>query len=93
MMKMKRQEGMLPTVKVNEKLQNNYGITAIWNDTQELRRVMQTSLVKTAGRTRNWSSNQHAPTISTIYQQNYVEKKSWTVRNVIIHQLVLPIRN
>jgi DNA topoisomerase-1 len=70
MMTMKRAEGMLPAMKVNEKLQNNY-ITA----TERYSRapgVIQTSLVKKLEELE-LVVRQLMPTISTIIR-NYVEK-------------------
>jgi hypothetical protein len=47
------QEGMLPAMKVSEKLHNNY-ITA--TDIQDLRHAIQKLLWLKTGRARNWSS-------------------------------------
>jgi ABC-type polysaccharide/polyol phosphate transport system ATPase subunit len=48
------QKGMLPAMKVSEKLHNNY-ITAT-DDIQDLRHAIQKLLWLKTGRARNWSS-------------------------------------
>jgi DNA topoisomerase-1 len=67
------QEGMLPAMKVNEKLQNNY-ITATERYTRPPARYTEASLVKKLEELGIGRPSTYAPTISTIINRNYVEK-------------------
>lgn len=67
------QEGMLPTLKVNEKLNNNY-ITATERYTRPASRYTEASLVKKLEELGIGRPSTYAPTISTIIARNYVEK-------------------
>ncbi len=82
------QEGMLPALKVNEPLINNY-ITATERFTRPPYRYTEASLVKKLEELGIGRPSTYAPTISTIQNRNYVEKGSvdGTERNY--SQLVL----
>ena len=67
------QEGMLPSLKVNEKLQNNY-ITATERYSRPASRYTEASLVKKLEELGIGRPSTYAPTISTIINRNYVEK-------------------
>lgn len=67
------QEGMLPVMKVNEKLQNNY-ITATERYSRAAARYTEASLVKKLEELGIGRPSTYAPTISTIINRNYVEK-------------------
>ncbi|KFF06632.1 type I DNA topoisomerase [Flavobacterium reichenbachii] len=67
------QEGMLPALKVNEKLVNNY-ITATERYTRPPARYTEASLVKKLEELGIGRPSTYAPTISTIINRNYVEK-------------------
>jgi DNA topoisomerase-1 len=67
------QEGMLPAMKVNEKLQNNY-ITATERYSRAASRYTEASLVKKLEELGIGRPSTYAPTISTIINRNYVEK-------------------
>ncbi len=67
------QEGMLPALKVNEKLSNNY-ITATERYTRAAARYTEASLVKKLEELGIGRPSTYAPTISTIINRNYVEK-------------------
>jgi DNA topoisomerase I len=67
------QEGMLPAMKVNERLQNNY-ITATERYTRPAARYTEASLVKKLEELGIGRPSTYAPTISTIINRNYVEK-------------------
>jgi DNA topoisomerase-1 len=67
------QEGMLPALKVNEKLQNNY-ITATERYSRPAARYTEASLVKKLEELGIGRPSTYAPTISTIINRNYVEK-------------------
>ena len=67
------QEGTLPTLKVNEKLQNNY-ISATERYTRPPYRYTEASLVKQLEELGIGRPSTYAPTISTIINRNYVEK-------------------
>ncbi len=69
------QEGMLPALKVNEKLDNNY-ITATERFTRPPYRYTEASLVKQLEELGIGRPSTYAPTISTIQNRNYVEKGS-----------------
>ncbi|MBP4136722.1 type I DNA topoisomerase [Flavobacterium geliluteum] len=67
------QEGMLPAMKVNEKLVNNY-ITATERYSRPPARYTEASLVKKLEELGIGRPSTYAPTISTIINRNYVEK-------------------
>jgi DNA topoisomerase I len=67
------QEGMLPALKVNENLQNNY-ITATERYTRPPSRYTEASLVKKLEELGIGRPSTYAPTISTIINRSYVEK-------------------
>ncbi|MCR4033610.1 MULTISPECIES: type I DNA topoisomerase [Flavobacterium] len=67
------QEGMLPALKVNEKLGNNY-ITATERYSRPPARYTEASLVKKLEELGIGRPSTYAPTISTIINRNYVEK-------------------
>ena len=67
------QEGMLPALKVNEKLQNNF-ITATERYSRAAARYTEASLVKKLEELGIGRPSTYAPTISTIINRNYVEK-------------------
>lgn len=67
------QEGMLPALKVNEKLVNNY-ITATERYSRAAARYTEAALVKKLEELGIGRPSTYAPTISTIINRNYVEK-------------------
>ncbi|MCW2119072.1 type I DNA topoisomerase [Flavobacterium sp. 7A] len=67
------QEGMLPALKVNEKLINNF-ITATERYSRPPARYTEASLVKKLEELGIGRPSTYAPTISTIINRNYVEK-------------------
>ncbi len=67
------QEGMLPALKVNETLHNNY-ISATERYTRPPYRYTEASLVKKLEELGIGRPSTYAPTISTIQNRNYVEK-------------------
>jgi DNA topoisomerase I len=67
------QEGMLPALKVGEKLANNF-ITATERYTRPASRYTEASLVKKLEELGIGRPSTYAPTISTIINRNYVEK-------------------
>ncbi|MGA9638007.1 type I DNA topoisomerase [Flavobacterium sp.] len=67
------QEGMLPAMKVNEKLANNF-ITATERYSRPPARYTEASLVKKLEELGIGRPSTYAPTISTIINRNYVEK-------------------
>ena len=67
------QEGMLPAMKVNEKLGNNY-ITATERFSRAASRYTEASLVKKLEELGIGRPSTYAPTISTIINRSYVEK-------------------
>ncbi|WP_347922754.1 type I DNA topoisomerase [Pontimicrobium sp. SW4] len=69
------QEGMLPTLKVNEILLNNY-ISATERYTRPPARYTEASLVKQLEELGIGRPSTYAPTISTIQNRKYVEKGS-----------------
>jgi DNA topoisomerase-1 len=69
------QEGMLPTLRVNENLLNTY-ITATERYTRPPARYTEASLVKKLEELGIGRPSTYAPTISTIQNRNYVEKGS-----------------
>jgi len=69
------QDGLLPTMKVNEKLTNNY-IQATERFSRPPSRYTEASLVKKLEELGIGRPSTYAPTISTIINRNYVEKGS-----------------
>lgn len=67
------QDGMLPAMKLNETLLNNY-ITATERYTRPPSRFTEASLVKKLEELGIGRPSTYAPTISTIQNRNYVEK-------------------
>lgn len=67
------QDGMLPAMKVNETLLNNY-ITATERYTRPPYRYTEASLVKKLEELGIGRPSTYAPTISTIQNRNYIEK-------------------
>ena len=67
------QEGMLPALKVNEKLDNTF-IKATERYTRAASRYTEASLVKKLEELGIGRPSTYAPTISTIINRNYVEK-------------------
>ena len=67
------QEGMLPAMKVNENLTNNY-ITATERYSRASARYTEAALVKKLEELGIGRPSTYAPTISTIINRNYVEK-------------------
>jgi DNA topoisomerase I len=67
------QEGMLPALKIDEKLINNY-ITATERYSRAAARYTEAALVKKLEELGIGRPSTYAPTISTIINRNYVEK-------------------
>ncbi|ESU29361.1 DNA topoisomerase I [Flavobacterium limnosediminis JC2902] len=82
------QEGMLPAMKINERLQNNY-ITATERYTRPAARYTEASLVKKLEELGIGRPSTYAPTISTIINRNYVEKGNLEGQERKYTQLVL----
>ena len=84
------QEGMLPAMKTNEALLNNY-ITATERYTRAPYRYTEASLVKQLEELGIGRPSTYAPTISTIQNRNYVEKG--TVEGVERNYSQLTLKN
>ncbi|SEP79333.1 type I DNA topoisomerase [Flavobacterium urocaniciphilum] len=82
------QEGMLPALKVNEKL-NMQQITATERFTRPASRYTEASLVKKLEELGIGRPSTYAPTISTIINRNYVEKGSFEGTERKYEQLTL----
>jgi len=82
------QEGMLPALKVNEKLTNNY-ITATERFSRAPARYTEAALVKKLEELGIGRPSTYAPTISTIISRNYVEKGSFEGQERKYRQLTL----
>lgn len=82
------QEGMLPVLKVNEKLQSNY-ITATERYSRPASRYTEASLVKKLEELGIGRPSTYAPTISTIINRNYVEKGNLDGQERNYSQLIL----
>ena len=73
------QDGMLPAMKVNETLLNNY-ITATERYTRPPYRYTEASLVKKLEELGIGRPSTYAPTISTIQNRNYIEGKATLIK-------------
>ena len=82
------QEGLLPALKVNEKLANKF-ITATERFTRPASRYTEASLVKKLEELGIGRPSTYAPTISTIINRNYVEKGSFEGTERKYEQLTL----
>ncbi|HQX04158.1 MAG TPA: type I DNA topoisomerase [Flavobacterium sp.] len=82
------QEGMLPAMKVNEKLINN-SITATERFSRPASRYTEASLVKKLEELGIGRPSTYAPTISTIINRNYVEKGSFEGQERKYNQITL----
>ncbi|MDP5096846.1 MAG: DNA topoisomerase, partial [Flavobacterium sp.] len=82
------QEGMLPALKVNEKLVNNY-ITGTERFSRPPSRYTEASLVKKLEELGIGRPSTYAPTISTIIARTYVEKGSFEGQERKYTQIVL----
>lgn len=82
------QEGMLPALKVNEKLQSN-SITATERYTRPAARYTEAALVKKLEELGIGRPSTYAPTISTIISRNYVEKGNLEGQERNYTQLIL----
>lgn len=82
------QEGMLPALKVNEKLDNSF-ITATERYTRPASRYTEASLVKKLEELGIGRPSTYAPTISTIINRKYVEKGNMEGQERNYTQLVL----
>ena len=82
------QEGMLPAMKVNEQLVNNY-ITATERFSRPPSRYTEASLVKKLEELGIGRPSTYAPTISTIINRNYVEKGAFEGQERKYTQLLL----
>ena len=82
------QEGMLPALKVDEKLNNKF-IAATERFTRPASRYTEASLVKKLEELGIGRPSTYAPTISTIINRNYVEKGSFEGAERKYEQLTL----
>ncbi|RYJ42004.1 type I DNA topoisomerase [Flavobacterium beibuense] len=82
------QEGMLPALRLNEKLTNNY-ITATERFSRPPARYTEAALVKKLEELGIGRPSTYAPTISTIISRNYVEKGSFEGQERKYAQLTL----
>ena len=82
------QEGMLPALRVNEKLNNNY-ITATERFSRPPARYTEAALVKKLEELGIGRPSTYAPTISTIISRNYVEKGNFEGQQRKYTQLTL----
>ena len=82
------QEGMLPAMKVNERLLNNY-ITATERFSRPSARYTEAALVKKLEELGIGRPSTYAPTISTIINRNYVEKGNFEGQERSYTQLLL----
>lgn len=83
-----QEEGMLPSLKVNEALKNNY-ITATERFSRPAARYTEASLVKKLEELGIGRPSTYAPTISTIINRNYVEKGNFEGAERKYNQLIL----
>lgn len=82
------QEGMLPALRVNERLTNNY-ITATERFSRPPARYTEAALVKKLEELGIGRPSTYAPTISTIISRNYVEKGNFEGQERKYSQLTL----
>src|SRR5574343_150953 len=82
------QEGMLPALKVNEKL-INHNITATERYSRPPSRYTEASLVKKLEELGIGRPSTYAPTISTIINRHYVEKGSFEGTERLYNQITL----
>jgi DNA topoisomerase-1 len=82
------QEGMLPALRVSEKLDNNY-ITATERFSRPPARYTEAALVKKLEELGIGRPSTYAPTISTIINRHYVEKGNFEGQERKYQQLVL----
>jgi len=82
------QEGMLPALKINEKLANNY-IKATERFSRPPSRYTEASLVKKLEELGIGRPSTYAPTISTIIARTYIEKGSFEGQERKYTQIVL----
>lgn len=82
------QDGMLPALRVNERLVHNY-ITATERYSRPPARYTEASLVKKLEELGIGRPSTYAPTISTIINRNYVEKGNLEGQERKYHQLSL----
>jgi DNA topoisomerase I len=82
------QEGMLPALRVNERLTNNY-ITATERFSRPPARYTEAALVKKLEELGIGRPSTYAPTISTIISRNYVEKGNFEGQQRNYTQLTL----
>lgn len=83
-----QEEGMLPALKVQEKLANNH-ITATERFSRAAARYTEASLVKKLEELGIGRPSTYAPTISTIINRNYVEKGNFEGQERKYTQIVL----
>ena len=83
-----QEEGMLPALKINESLRNNY-IKATERFSRPASRYTEASLVKKLEELGIGRPSTYAPTISTIINRNYVEKGSFEGAERKYTQIVL----
>lgn len=83
-----QEEGMLPALKINESLKNNY-ITATERFSRPAARYTEAALVKKLEELGIGRPSTYAPTISTIINRNYVEKGSFEGAERKYNQLTL----
>ncbi|KAF2520227.1 type I DNA topoisomerase [Flavobacterium salilacus subsp. salilacus] len=86
------QEGMLPALRISERLMNNY-ITATERFSRPPARYTEASLVKKLEELGIGRPSTYAPTISTIISRNYVEKGSFEGQERKYQQLTLKADN
>ncbi len=82
------QEGMLPAMKMNEKLKNNY-ITATERYSRPAARYTEAALVKKLEELGIGRPSTYAPTISTIINRTYIEKGNLDGQERNYTQLIL----
>jgi DNA topoisomerase I len=83
-----QEEGMLPALKINEALKNNY-ITATERFSRPAARYTEAALVKKLEELGIGRPSTYAPTISTIINRNYVEKGNFEGAERKYNQLTL----
>ncbi|WP_136668476.1 type I DNA topoisomerase [Flavobacterium sp. H122] len=83
-----QEEGMLPALKINETLKNNY-ITATERFSRPAARYTEAALVKKLEELGIGRPSTYAPTISTIINRNYVEKGNFEGAERKYNQLIL----